>query len=54
VPDPVKRERSWENITKGVDSRFFLGAVKRFDIRVAQCPLGDFQGANFFDGTTHM
>lgn len=31
MPDPVKRERSWESITKGVDSRFFIGAVKRFD-----------------------
>jgi len=31
MPDPVKRERSWENITKGVESRFFAGAVKRFD-----------------------
>lgn len=31
MPDPLKRERSWENITKGVDSRFLIGAVKRFD-----------------------
>jgi glutathione S-transferase len=31
MPDPVKRERSWENITKGVESRFFAEAVKRFD-----------------------
>ena len=31
MPDPVKRERSWENITKGVESRFFADAVKRFD-----------------------
>ena len=31
MPDPVKRERSWENITKGVDSRYFIDAVKRFD-----------------------
>lgn len=31
MPDPVKREKSWENITKGVESRFFAEAVKRFD-----------------------
>ena len=31
MPDPVKRERSWETITKGVDSSYFAGAVKRFD-----------------------
>ncbi|HEY3304441.1 MAG TPA: glutathione S-transferase family protein [Candidatus Binatia bacterium] len=31
MPDPVKREKSWENITKGVESRFFADAVKRFD-----------------------
>ncbi|MEX0803369.1 MAG: glutathione S-transferase family protein [Candidatus Binatia bacterium] len=31
MPDPVKRERSWENITQGVESRFFVDAVKRFD-----------------------
>lgn len=31
MPDPVKREKSWENITKGVESRFFPEAVKRFD-----------------------
>ncbi len=31
MPDPVKRERSWENITKGAESRFFAQAVKRFD-----------------------
>ena len=31
MPDPVKRERSWENITKGAESRFFAEAVKRFD-----------------------
>lgn len=31
MPDPVKREKSWENITKGVDSRFFAEAVQRFD-----------------------
>src|SRR4029434_1856254 len=23
MPDPVKRERSWENVTKGIDSRYF-------------------------------
>jgi glutathione S-transferase len=31
MPDPVKREKSWENITKGVESRYFAEAVKRFD-----------------------
>jgi glutathione S-transferase len=31
MPDPVKREKSWENITKGVESGFFAEAVKRFD-----------------------
>jgi glutathione S-transferase len=31
MPDPVKRERSWETVTKGVESRFFLAAIKRFD-----------------------
>ena len=31
MPDPVKREKSWENVTKGVDSRFFPEAIKRFD-----------------------
>ena len=31
MPDPVKREKSWENVTKGVESRFFPEAIKRFD-----------------------
>jgi len=31
MPDPVKREKSWENITKGVESHYFAEAVKRFD-----------------------
>src|SRR5918992_2823641 len=31
MPDPVKREKSWENITKGVESRYFAEAVRRFD-----------------------
>jgi len=31
MPDPVKRERSWETISKGVESSYFAGAVKRFD-----------------------
>jgi glutathione S-transferase len=31
MPDPVKRERSWENITKGVESRYFVDAIKRFE-----------------------
>jgi glutathione S-transferase len=31
MPDPVKRKRSWENVTKGIESRYFPEAVKRFD-----------------------
>ena len=31
MPDPVKRERSWDTITKGVDSSYVASAVKRFD-----------------------
>jgi len=31
MPDPVKREKSWENVTKGVESRFFPESIKRFD-----------------------
>ena len=31
MPDPIKRERSWENVTKGVESRFFPDAIKRFE-----------------------
>ncbi len=31
MPDPAKRERSWETITKGVESSYFAGAVQRFD-----------------------
>jgi glutathione S-transferase len=31
MPDPAKREKSWENITKGIESRFFAEAVQRFD-----------------------
>jgi glutathione S-transferase len=31
MPDPAKREKSWENIIRGVESRFFAEAVKRFD-----------------------
>jgi glutathione S-transferase len=31
MPDPVKREKSWENVTKGVESRFFPEAIMRFD-----------------------
>jgi len=45
MPDPVKREKSWENVTKGVDSRFFPEAIKRFDkllgdmeTTLADCP----------------
>jgi glutathione S-transferase len=35
IPDPKKREESWENITKGVESRFFVDAVRRFDSLLA-------------------
>ena len=31
MPDLNKRERSWENVTKGIDSRYFPEAVRRFD-----------------------
>lgn len=31
MPGAKKREESWENITKGVDSRYFVDAVRRFD-----------------------
>ncbi|MFQ5851140.1 MAG: glutathione S-transferase family protein [Candidatus Binatia bacterium] len=40
VPDPAKRERTREDIMKGVESRYFVDAVKRFD-RL----LGDFETA---------
>ncbi|MFQ5683220.1 MAG: glutathione S-transferase family protein [Candidatus Binatia bacterium] len=35
VPDPAKRERTRENIMQGVNSRYFVGALKRFDKLVA-------------------
>ena len=31
IPDPKKRAESWENITKGVDSLYFVDAARRFD-----------------------
>jgi glutathione S-transferase len=31
MPDAARRERSWENITKGIESRYFPDALKRFD-----------------------
>ena len=31
IPDPKKREESWENITQGIQWRFFVDAVRRFD-----------------------
>lgn len=31
MPDPVKRERSWENVTKGIESRYFAESIRRFD-----------------------
>ncbi len=31
MPDPAKRERSWQNVTKGVESPFFPEAIRRFD-----------------------
>jgi glutathione S-transferase len=43
MPDPVKRERSWENVTKGVDSRYFAESIKRFDKLLAdmETPLSE-------------
>ena len=31
MPNSARRAQSWENITKGVESRYFVGATKRFD-----------------------
>jgi glutathione S-transferase len=31
MPDPVKRERSCENVTKGIESHYFPESIKRFD-----------------------
>lgn len=31
MPNPARREQSWENITKGVDSGYFIDAAKRFE-----------------------
>jgi len=31
MPDAAKRERQYENLFKGVESKFFPGAIKRFD-----------------------
>jgi glutathione S-transferase len=31
MPSAARREQSWENITKGVESRYFGDAAKRFD-----------------------
>jgi glutathione S-transferase len=31
MPNAARREQSWENITKGVESRYFADAAKRFD-----------------------
>jgi glutathione S-transferase len=31
MPNPARREQSWENITKGVESRYYIDAAKRFD-----------------------
>lgn len=31
MPNLARREQSWENITKGVESRYFIDAAKRFD-----------------------
>ena len=30
-PDPKKRAESWENVTKGIDSSYFVDATRRFD-----------------------
>ena len=44
MPDPAKRERSWDTITKGVDSIYFAGAVKRFDRLLADIEAALSQG----------
>ena len=44
MPDPNKRERSWDTITKGVDSIYFAGAVKRFDKLLADMEAALSQG----------
>ncbi|MEA2659349.1 MAG: hypothetical protein QOF64_1945 [Candidatus Binatota bacterium] len=31
IPDPKKRAESWENVTKGIDSSYFVDATRRFD-----------------------
>jgi len=31
MPNSNEREQSWENITKGVASSYFVGATNRFD-----------------------
>jgi glutathione S-transferase len=31
MPDAAKRERQYENIFKGVESKFFIGGLRRFD-----------------------
>ena len=31
IPDAKKREESWENVTKGLESRYFVDAVGRFE-----------------------
>ena len=44
MPDPAKRERSWDTITKGVDSIYFAGAVRRFDRLLADMEAALSQG----------
>ena len=44
MPDANKRERSWDTITKGVDSIYFAGAVKRFDRLLADMEAALSQG----------
>jgi len=39
IPDPVKRTRAREDIMKGVDSRYFVDALKRFDKLLADFEL---------------
>jgi glutathione S-transferase len=31
IPDSKKRAESWENVTKGIDSAYFVDATRRFD-----------------------
>ncbi len=52
MPDAAKRERQYENLFKGVESKFFAGGVRRFDRLLGdmETALGEgkwLAGANF-------